>query len=124
VIVSRGVAYVSAQVGAASFASALAMMGALLGFLHGTTPRENLLGDGGAYLLGFWLGELSSADRRAAPGSLAVVPDAAAGVSDLREPYIRCTAGRSCSASLPDTPTRFHMHQVIYAYLHKAGDGN
>lgn len=40
--------------------SALAMLGALLGFLHWNYPHGKIfLGDGGSYLIGFWLAELA-----------------------------------------------------------------
>lgn len=61
VLVLAALAWVSAQVGDALLAtSALAMIGALLGFLFWNYPKGKLfLGDGGAYLLGFWMAELS-----------------------------------------------------------------
>jgi UDP-GlcNAc:undecaprenyl-phosphate/decaprenyl-phosphate GlcNAc-1-phosphate transferase len=61
VIVLAAIAFVAAQVGDAVVLSAsLAMLGALLGFLIWNYPKGKIfLGDGGAYLLGFWLAELS-----------------------------------------------------------------
>ncbi|HEY6722286.1 MAG TPA: glycosyltransferase, partial [Burkholderiales bacterium] len=61
VIVLAAMAYVSARVGDGFLlTSALAMIGALLGFLFWNYPKGKIfLGDGGAYLLGFWLAELS-----------------------------------------------------------------
>lgn len=61
VIVSIALAIVSAQVGDAFLLTAnLAMVGALLGFLVWNWPGGKIfLGDGGAYLLGFWLSEMS-----------------------------------------------------------------
>ncbi len=61
VIVLAAFAYVSVQVGDGFLLiSALAMIGALLGFLVWNYPKGRIfLGDGGAYLLGFWLAELS-----------------------------------------------------------------
>ncbi len=61
VIAFAALAWVSAQVGDGFLlASALAMIGALLGFLLWNYPKGKIfLGDGGAYLLGFWLAELS-----------------------------------------------------------------
>ncbi len=61
VLVLAAFAWVAAQVGDAFLmAAALAMIGALLGFLVWNYPKGKLfLGDGGAYLLGFWLAELS-----------------------------------------------------------------
>src|SRR5438876_11198513 len=61
VIVLAAMAWVSALAGVHYvFTSALAMIGALLGFLAWNYPKGKIfLGDGGAYLLGFWLAELS-----------------------------------------------------------------
>ena len=61
VIILTGIAYVAFQVSDYSIMiSALAMIGALLGFLVWNYPRGFIfLGDGGAYLVGFWIAELS-----------------------------------------------------------------
>ncbi len=61
VLVLAALAWIAAQVGDAFLmTSALAMIGALLSFLIWNYPKGKIfLGDGGAYLLGFWLAELS-----------------------------------------------------------------
>jgi UDP-N-acetylmuramyl pentapeptide phosphotransferase/UDP-N-acetylglucosamine-1-phosphate transferase len=61
VIILSGIAYVAFQVGDFPIMiAALAMMGALMGFLVFNYPRGLIfLGDGGAYLIGFWIAELS-----------------------------------------------------------------
>ena len=61
VMVLAALALVAAQVGDAFLlTSALAMIGALLSFLIWNYPKGKMfLGDGGAYLLGFWLAEIS-----------------------------------------------------------------
>jgi UDP-N-acetylmuramyl pentapeptide phosphotransferase/UDP-N-acetylglucosamine-1-phosphate transferase len=61
IIVSISLAIVSAQLGDAFLLTAnLSMVGALLGFLVWNWPGGKIfLGDGGAYLLGFWLSEMS-----------------------------------------------------------------
>lgn len=60
-LVLAALAYVAMQVGdPVVLTASLAMAGALLGFLFWNYPRGKIfLGDGGAYLLGFWLAELS-----------------------------------------------------------------
>jgi len=60
-IILAGIAYVAFQVGDhAIMIAALAMIGALAGFLIWNYPRGLVfLGDGGAYLIGFWIAELS-----------------------------------------------------------------
>ena len=61
VIVLAGLAWVAGQVGdPVVLTASLAMLGALLGFLVWNYPGGRIfMGDGGAYLLGFWLGELA-----------------------------------------------------------------
>jgi UDP-N-acetylmuramyl pentapeptide phosphotransferase/UDP-N-acetylglucosamine-1-phosphate transferase len=61
VIILAGIAYVAFQVGDFPIMiAALAMMGALMGFLVFNYPRGLIfLGDGGAYFVGFWIAELS-----------------------------------------------------------------
>jgi UDP-N-acetylmuramyl pentapeptide phosphotransferase/UDP-N-acetylglucosamine-1-phosphate transferase len=61
IIILGGLTYVAFQVGDSQIMiAALAMIGALLGFLVWNYPRGLIfLGDGGAYLVGFWIAELS-----------------------------------------------------------------
>jgi len=61
VIILSGIAYVAFHVGDYPIMiAALAMIGALLGFLVFNYPRGAIfMGDGGAYLAGFWIAELS-----------------------------------------------------------------
>lgn len=60
-IILSGIAYVAFQVGDYPIMiSAISMIGALLGFLIWNYPHGSVfLGDGGAYLIGFWIAELS-----------------------------------------------------------------
>lgn len=61
VLVLLALTYVAAQVGdLAIFSGGIMLIGALLGFLCWNYPKGRIfLGDGGAYLVGFWLAELS-----------------------------------------------------------------
>lgn len=61
VIILGGITYVAFKLNDAEIMiAALAMMGAILGFLVFNYPRGLIfLGDGGAYLIGFWVAELS-----------------------------------------------------------------
>ena len=61
VIILSGIAYVAFQVSDFPIMiAALAMIGALVGFLVWNYPRGLIfLGDSGAYLIGFWIAELS-----------------------------------------------------------------
>ena len=118
VIVLAAMACVSALVGDDFvFTSALAMIGALLGFLAWNYPKGRIfLGDGGAYLLGFWLAELSVllVVRHPEvspwfPMLLLVYPIFETLFSMYRRKFIQ---GQS-----PGQPDRMHMHQVIYMRL-------
>jgi len=121
VIVLAAMAWVSAMVGDDFlFTSALAMIGALLGFLAWNYPKGKIfLGDGGAYLLGFWLAELSvllvARHREISPWFpmlLLVYPIFETLFSMYRRKVIQ---GQS-----PGQPDRLHMHQVIYMRLTRA----
>lgn len=61
VIILSGITYVAFKVGDHQIMiAALAMIGALFGFLFWNYPRGLIfLGDGGAYFVGFWIAELS-----------------------------------------------------------------
>jgi UDP-N-acetylmuramyl pentapeptide phosphotransferase/UDP-N-acetylglucosamine-1-phosphate transferase len=61
VIILGGIVYVAFQLSDFEIMiAALAMIGAILGFLVFNYPRGAIfLGDGGAYLVGFWIAELS-----------------------------------------------------------------
>jgi len=61
VMILGGIVYVAFQVGDTSIMIAgIALIGALFGFLAWNYPRGLIfLGDGGAYLIGFWIAELS-----------------------------------------------------------------
>ncbi|MBU3540838.1 glycosyltransferase [Polynucleobacter sp. UB-Tiil-W10] len=61
IIILGGVAYVAFQVNDAPIMiAAIALIGSLLGFFVWNYPRGLIfLGDGGAYLIGFWIAELS-----------------------------------------------------------------
>lgn len=61
VLVLLSLVYVATQVGdLAIFSASIMLTGALLGFLYWNYPKGRIfLGDGGAYLVGFWLAELS-----------------------------------------------------------------
>jgi len=97
--------------------SALAMTGALLGFLAWNYPKGKIfLGDGGAYLLGFWLAELSVllVVRHPEvspwfPMLLLVYPISETLFSMFRRKVVHGVS--------PGQPDRMHMHQVIYMHL-------
>jgi UDP-N-acetylmuramyl pentapeptide phosphotransferase/UDP-N-acetylglucosamine-1-phosphate transferase len=118
VIVLAAMAWVSALVGDSFlFVSALAMIGALLGFLAWNYPKGKIfLGDGGAYLLGFWLGELSVliVARHAEvspwfPMLLLVYP--------IFETLYSMYRRKVVIGHPTGQPDRMHLHQLLYQRL-------
>ncbi len=125
VIVLAALAYVSVQVGDSFlFMSALAMIGALLGFLIWNYPKGKIfLGDGGAYLLGFWLAELMvlvvARHPEVSPWFpllLLIYPIFETLFSIYRKILLR---GRS-----PGQPDGLHLHMLIYKRLVRISVGS
>lgn len=115
VIVLAAMAWVAAQVGDGFiFTTALSLIGALLGFLGWNWPNGKLfLGDGGAYLIGFILAELSVLLVVRNPLVSPWFPMVLLGYPVLetlftiyRRKFLR---GRS-----PGHPDALHMHHFIY----------
>lgn len=115
IIISAGLAFVAAQIGDRFVAYAcFAMAGSLIGFLVWNWPGGKIfLGDGGAYLLGFWLAELSVLllvrNPQVSPWfplALIIYPV----FETLYSVYRRKIKGKS-SPGLPDA---MHLHQLIY----------
>jgi UDP-N-acetylmuramyl pentapeptide phosphotransferase/UDP-N-acetylglucosamine-1-phosphate transferase len=115
VIVIGGLAYVSFKVGDYSILSgALIMIGALVGFLLLNYPKGLLfLGDGGAYVLGFWIATLSilltarHADiSKWFPLVLCLYP-----VTETIFTIYRRSVSQSRKLFKPDA---LHLHQLIY----------
>jgi len=122
VIVLAALAWVASQVGdPVVLAASLAMLGALLGFLVFNYPGGRIfMGDGGAYLLGFWLGELSvllvvrNPDLSPwFPLLLLAYPVVETLFSIYRKAFLRGhSAGR---------PDGLHLHMLIYKRLARIG---
>ncbi|MBI4293884.1 MAG: glycosyltransferase family 4 protein [Betaproteobacteria bacterium] len=121
VIALTAIAWVAAQVGDIFLVtSALTMIGALLGFLFWNYPKGRIfLGDGGAYLIGFWLAELSVllVVRHPEvspwfPLLLMVYPI----FETLFSIYRRTFRG----GRLPGQPDAHHLHQLIYKRVLRA----
>lgn len=115
VIVLVALAWVAAQVGDSFiFTTALILIGALLGFLAWNWPKGKVfLGDGGAYLLGFVLAEISVLlvvrNPQVSPWFPVVLlgyPIFETFFSIYRKKYLR---GYS-----PGHPDGLHMHMLIY----------
>lgn len=114
-IILGGIFYVAFQLGDfAIMIAALALMGAILGFLIFNYPRGLIfLGDGGAYLIGFWIAELSilltarhSEVSKWFPLLLCAYPI----VETLFTIYRRIIIQRTH----PGMPDAAHLHQMIY----------
>ncbi|MGB5082772.1 MAG: MraY family glycosyltransferase [Burkholderiales bacterium] len=124
VIVLAAMALVSAQVGDSFlFTPALAVVGALLGFLAWNYPKgKSFLGDGGAYLLRFWMAELSVLLVARHPQVSPWFPMLLL-VFPIWETLFSMYRRRIVLGLSPGKPDRFHMHQVIYTYLQKKAVG-
>jgi len=118
VIVLAAMAYVSAQAGdGLLLIASLAMIGALLGFLAWNYPKGKIfLGDGGAYLLGFWLAELSVLLVVRHPEISPWFPMLLL-VYPIFETLFSIYRRKVVQGVSPGQPDRLHMHQVIYVWL-------
>lgn len=114
-IILGGIVYVSFQLHDFQIMiAALAMMGAILGFLFFNYPRGLIfLGDGGAYLIGFWVAELSvlltarhPEVSKWFPLLLCAYPIFETLFTIYRRLFIHKTH--------PGMPDASHLHQVIY----------
>jgi UDP-N-acetylmuramyl pentapeptide phosphotransferase/UDP-N-acetylglucosamine-1-phosphate transferase len=122
VIILTAMAYVAAMVGdSLVFGAALALIGALLGFLVWNWPCGKVfLGDGGAYLLGYLLAELSvllvARNPEVSPWFpmlLLIYPV----FETVFSVYRRGLKERRS----PGQPDNLHLHQMIYRYIGESG---
>ena len=118
VIVLAALAYVAALVGDNFvFTVALAMAGALLGFLIWNWPGGKIfLGDGGSYLLGFLLAELSvmlvTRNPEVSPWFpllLLIYP--------VFETFFSIYRRKLKHGISPGQPDNMHLHQLIHDYI-------
>jgi UDP-N-acetylmuramyl pentapeptide phosphotransferase/UDP-N-acetylglucosamine-1-phosphate transferase len=121
VIVLAAISYVSALVGDAFlYMATLAMIGALLGFLCWNYPKGRIfMGDGGAYLLGFWLGEISVLLVVRHPEVSPWFPLMLL-VFPIFETVFSMYRRKIVLGLSPGQPDRSHMHQVIYRLLSRS----
>lgn len=115
IIILGGISYVAFQLGDhAIMIAAFSMIGAILGFLLWNYPRGLIfLGDGGAYLVGFWVAELSvlltvrhEEVSKWFPVLLCFYPI----FETLFTIYRRVVISRAH----PGMPDASHLHQIIY----------
>lgn len=115
VIILSGIAYVAFKVtDHAIMIAAFAMIGALLGFLVWNYPRGLIfLGDGGAYLVGFWIAELSVLLTARHPEVSKWFPLLLCGYPIFETVFsiYRRILFKRVHPGLPDAS---HLHQLIY----------
>jgi len=125
ILVLGAIAWVAAQVGdPVILAASLLMAGGVLGFLVWNYPSGRVfLGDGGAYLMGFWLAELSVllVVRNPAvspwfPMVLLAYPVIETFFSIYRKKILR--------GGSPSQPDGLHFHMLIYKRLARVGVGS
>lgn len=125
VIVLAALAWVAGQVGdPVVLTASLAMLGALLGFLVWNYPAGKIfMGDGGAYLLGFWLGELSVLLVVRNPDVSPWFPLVLLAFPIVETLYsiYRKVFMRGHSAGRPDG---LHLHMLIYKRLARVAVGS
>ena len=114
-IILLAIAYVAFRVSdTAIMACAFAGVGAIFGFLIWNYPKGHLfLGDGGAYLIGFWVAELSlllvtrnSIVSKWFPLLLCIYP--------IFETIFTIYRRLVLKKMSPGTPDASHLHQIIY----------
>ena len=115
VIILGGIAYVAFRLSDAEIMiAAIAMIGAIVGFLLFNYPRGLIfLGDGGAYLIGFWVAELSvllTARHQEVSKWFPLLLCAYPIFETLFSIYRRVVVHRTH----PGMPDSAHLHQMIY----------
>jgi UDP-GlcNAc:undecaprenyl-phosphate/decaprenyl-phosphate GlcNAc-1-phosphate transferase len=115
VIILAGITYVAFQVGDFPIMiAALAMIGALLGFLVFNYPRGLIfLGDGGAYFVGFWIAELSVLLTARHPEVSKWFPLLLC-LYPIFETVFTIYRRMAVKRKHPGMPDALHLHQLIY----------
>jgi UDP-N-acetylmuramyl pentapeptide phosphotransferase/UDP-N-acetylglucosamine-1-phosphate transferase len=115
IIISAGLAVIAWQAGdMLVFQLALAAIGAAFGFVLVNYPKGSLfLGDGGAYFLGFWIGELAVLllARNASVNAWQVLGVCAYPIIELLFSMYRRKVLHKRS---PGAPDGLHLHTLIY----------
>ena len=115
IIILGGLTYVAFQVGDTQIMiAALAMIGALLGFFLWNYPRGLIfLGDGGAYLIGFWIAELSILLTARHPEVSKWFPLLLC-IYPIFETLFTIYRRMIIKRIHPGMPDALHLHQLIY----------
>ena len=125
VLVLAGLAFVSAQVGdPVVLTASLIMAGAVFGLLLWNYPKGKIfLGDGGAYLLGFWMAELSVLLVARNPEVSPWFPVALL-IYPIFETLFSAYRRKLLRGGHPGHPDALHLHQLIYLRLSRIGVGS
>ncbi len=125
VIILSGITYVAFQVGDYPImVAALAMIGGLLGFLIWNYPSGSIfLGDGGAYLIGFWIAELSVLLTARHPEVSKWFPVLLCSYP-IFETLFTIYRRVCIKKSHPGMPDAFHLHHLIYKRIVRWSDGS
>ena len=123
VIVLAALAYVAALVGDGFvFTVALALTGALLGFLMWNWPNGKIfLGDGGSYLLGFLLAELSIMLATRNPEVSPWFPLLLL-IHPVFETFFSIYRRKLKHGISPGQPDNMHLHQLIHDNIVRRGE--
>lgn len=118
ITILAGIAYVAFQVqDHLIMVSALAMMGALLGFWIWNYPRGLIfLGDGGAYLIGFWIAELSVL-LTARHGEISKWFPLLLCIYPIFETVFTMYRRAILMRKHPGMPDALHLHQLVFRRL-------
>lgn len=118
VLALAGTAYIAIQVGDLSLAqSVVIFLAATLGFLFWNYPLGKIfLGDGGAYLIGFFLSWflILLVNRNPTVNPWAAVLICAMPITEVLVSMLRRVTKRRS----PATPDRLHLHHLVQAYMH------
>jgi len=125
ILVLAALGFVAYQVGDPVVLSAsVVMMGALLGFLVWNYPGGRIfLGDGGAYLLGFWLAELSVLLVARNPDVSPWLPLVLLAYP-IFETFFSIYRRKILRGESPGHPDALHLHQLIYLRLARCSIGS
>ena len=125
IIILGGLSYVAFQVGDTQIIiAALAMIGALLGFMVWNYPRGLIfLGDGGAYLVGFWIAELSVLLTARHPEVSKWFPLLLC-IYPIFETLFTIYRRAILKRTHPGKPDALHLHQLIYSRIVRWDHGN
>lgn len=117
-ITLAAITWIAAMVGdSLMLMAALAMAGALLGFFFWNWPRGKIfLGDGGAYLLGFWLAELCVLLVVRNPDYVYARLCLALMIYPVFETIFSIYRRKLLQKQSPGQPDNMHFHQLVYKH--------